>query len=87
MITTGHLIVIAGIIGFAIGYSMRRTEYVQFVISKDKEGNQIVRKVSMESSSADKAEFIEEPTQEDITEINKPTKLRKFLNKFSKPEE
>lgn len=73
-------------IGFALGYALKRREYPMFQISVDKDGKPVITPIMSPISSTGQAEFIEEPTAEDIKELEKPPKLRKFLNKFVKSE-
>ena len=82
------ILTIIGIaVGFVLGYALKRREYPTFQISIDKDGKPVITPIMSPISSTGQAEFIEEPTKGEIEELEKPTKLRKFLNKFKKPEE
>lgn len=72
-------------IGFVLGYVIKKIKYPIFQISIDEKGKPVITQKAGPVTSTGKAEFIAEPTQEDIEELNKEPKLKKFLKKFKKP--
>ena len=78
-------IIVSFILGAVFGWLGSKRHYPKFIVRKNESGDQVIESVPFNIKLSDKAEFLEEWDQEKIEEMERPSKMRRFLNKFVKP--
>lgn len=89
MIITGIFFGVFAFFGAYFGANLALSRW-KFKLKYDKEKNEIVietekKPLKIIPKITEHAEFLGEATQEELDEMNKPSKLKKFMSRFSKP--
>lgn len=70
--------IVCGVCSFVGAYVSVRTRRLIIKVDENK------KEITIKPAQISKSEFVEDATQEELDEMSRPSKLRKFLNKFVK---
>lgn len=79
--TLGTFTFLAAFLGSFLGSFMRERKKLLVELIQNKESGEIETLVTEESGKGGKVEFLDDPTEQDLQDMNKPL-MSKFINSF-----